>query len=597
MRFKIVGGLGGRAALAGAAALAAALMSGVAGGCAGGAGGGGAASRPARPAPGRTLELVYRVSRVDGDPGALRLRLELPAGTDAVRELQLPEDWAGRRELWRNVHDLRAVTPGARVAEGAGPARRRLDAPPGAPVAVEWTLRPARGDAAATDARGAHNHTDLGPRWAQLVGHDALVLPALRLGTPVRATFIFEGLPRGAVLATSFGVATGPEARVVHRGVLGELQHAVYTAGFEPGAVRLSSMRAGTGTVHLAVRGRLAIPDGTLADAVRRVVAAERGFWRDRGPPTYLVSVGVAPRGTLAGTRLTGSFIANIDSTRRMDEVVVTLFGHELMHDWIGGAIGPDPNLPEGALSWFTEGFTDFASQRVLWRTKLLSDSAYLASVNDALREHAMSPARDLPWSEVVARRWTDEAAQRQPYLRGRLLALRLDAAMRAASSGRRSLDDVLRGLLDAALEDPPPLTESTLVEAFARELDPEVARREVRLALAGGRLELPAAMFGPCATARVTPRGSWDPGFDVDASIAERRARGVRAGGAAAAAGLREGMTIAGISLWRGDATRPVHLTVRDEEGERRISFLPESSAKVEVQEFSLGRGCRVEG
>src|SRR5689334_23495443 len=43
-------------------------------------------------------------------------------------------------------------------------------------------------------------------------------------------------------------------------------------------------------------------------------------------------------------------------------------------------------------------------------------------------------------------------------------------------------------------------------------------------------------------------------PGFDVDGSLPTRRVTGVRPGGPAAAAGLRDSMTLAGVDISRGD-------------------------------------------
>ena len=113
----------------------------------------------------------------------------------------------------------------------------------------------------------------------------------------------------------------------------------------------------------------------------------------------------------------------------------------------------------------------------------------------------------------------------------------------------------------------------------------------------AGGLLHVPAAAVAACARSRVEQRPRWEPGFDVEASLASRRAQGVLAGGAAERAGLRDGMTIAGASIWRGDATRAIELRVRADSAERRISFLPASEATVPVEVLWVPRGCRMGG
>ncbi len=113
-------------------------------------------------------------------------------------------------------------------------------------------------------------------------------------------------------------------------------------------------------------------------------------------------SVGETSRGTLAGTRLTNAFVADIDPARpALDDRVLMLLGHEMMHEWIGGKLHNAPDIPDGHLSWLTEGFTDYASARVLWRAGVFNDSTYVSYVNGWLSEYAMSPARDLTWPEV----------------------------------------------------------------------------------------------------------------------------------------------------------------------------------------------------
>jgi len=189
----------------------------------------------------------------------------------------------------------------------------------------------------------------------------------------------------------------------------------------------------------------------------------------------------------------------------------------------------------------------------------------------------------------------TDAAAQRQPYLRGHLLALRLDAAVRAASQGRRSLDDALRALLVADAGRPPAVSDSTIAAVVGREIGVARVRAEIDAARAGGAMYVPPSVVGACATARVEPRPRWEPGFDVDASLAARRLQGVRAGSAAERAGLRDGMSIAGASIWRGDATRSIELRVRADSAERQISYLPASDATVPVQVIAVPPGCRM--
>jgi predicted metalloprotease with PDZ domain len=260
------------------------------------------------------------------------VRLVLLPRADSMVMLQLPNEWAGRSQLFRNIVDLGTPTRGARISATDRPDRVRLVADPRRDVAVTWRVK---ATPPASSVPDGHNHSDVARAWAQIVGHEGLVLPALDDGTPVVVDFAFRGFDRNAVVTTSF-TPSSPAATFSARTQLGDLRHALYFIGTAPGAVRSYRSRIAGGGLTILIRGHLSIDDSTLVNGVRRVVEVERGFWRMPSPKNYLVSIGVAPRGSIGGQRLANAFVADIDSTRRMDDHVLELFAHELMHEWIG---------------------------------------------------------------------------------------------------------------------------------------------------------------------------------------------------------------------------------------------------------------------
>ena len=84
----------------------------------------------------------------------------------------------------------------------------------------------------------------------------------------------------------------------------------------------------------------------------------------------------------------------------------------------------------------------------------------------------------------------------------------------------------------------------------------------------------------------------TWDPGFDVDASLAAERVVRARAGGPAASAGLRDSMQILGVDISRGDPTRQIRLRVRAGTDTTRVQYLPVGSS-VMLQEWSRTPAC----
>ncbi|MDO8801180.1 hypothetical protein [Phenylobacterium sp.] len=128
---------------------------------------------------------------------------------------------------------------------------------------------------------------------------------------------------------------------------------------------------------------------------------------------------------------------------------------HEYMHSWIPNQVGGLPLQDEARDYWFSEGFTEFYASRALLASGIWSLEDFVARYNEVLTRYAGSPARNFTADQVMAEFWTNPDAQQSPYDRGRLLALRWDRAVRVASAGKLSLDDVLRRQRDAVRAGP----------------------------------------------------------------------------------------------------------------------------------------------
>jgi predicted metalloprotease with PDZ domain len=520
----------------------------------------------------------------------LAVSLLIRPRADSVVMLQLPNEWAGRTQLFREIVDLGTPTRGARIDVTDRPDRVRLIADPRRDVVVTWRVKATPPSSSAPDG---HNHSDVGRGWAQLVGHEALVLPALDNATPVVVDFVFRGFDRKALVATSFGAPSSPGATLTARTKLGDLQHALYDIGMTPGALRSYRSKIAGGDFTILIRGHLSIDDSALVNSVRRVVTVERGFWRTPSPPNYLVSIGVAQRGSFGGQRLANAFVANIDSTRHMDDDVVGLFAHELMHEWIGsGVLSASPAIPDGSISWFTEGFTEFATHRVMRAAGLLSDADYIEAINHDLLDHAISTARDSSWTAIVNGFWHDGAMQREPYRRGELIGVELNAAILRATNGHVSLDSTLRRLTFQRDRFPNGFTQETLIEQLGEQTGAAAARAIVEPFLAGGPIALSADALGACVVPTMVERTTWDPGFDIDASLAAKRVVRARPGGPAASAGLRDSMAILGVDISRGDPAKRIRLRVRAGTDTTRVEYLP-AGPPVMVQQWSRTPGC----
>ena len=137
------------------------------------------------------------------------------------------------------------------------------------------------------------------------------------------------------------------------------------------------------------------------------------------------------------------------------------LASHEYFHAWNVKRLRPvelgpfdyenevyTPNL------WVAEGFTDYYGGLMVRRAGLSTPAEYLENLSDSIRELQTTPGRlAQPVSQSSSDAWIklyrpDENSPNSTisyYTKGAVVAFLLDARIRAATAGARSLDDVMR--------------------------------------------------------------------------------------------------------------------------------------------------------
>ena len=128
---------------------------------------------------------------------------------------------------------------------------------------------------------------------------------------------------------------------------------------------------------------------------------------------------------------------------------LLELVSHETLHLWNGELLRR--HHPKEHYFWFSEGFTEFYTPRILLRQGLIDEADYRAIRHRTIEEYNQSPARHLTNEELSIRFWADHDAQRMTYLRGALFALHLDTELRTRG---HSLDLIMAELIDLARRD-----------------------------------------------------------------------------------------------------------------------------------------------
>jgi predicted metalloprotease with PDZ domain len=223
------------------------------------------------------------------------------------------------------------------------------------------------------------------------------------------------------------------------------------------------------GTRHiLANEGEAGVFDGArAAKDVETLIRAQRDLWGSLPYERYVVMNVLTAAPGIAGGGLEHKdstvLIASRWATRTRAPYLawLELVSHEVFHAWNvkrlrPAELGPFDYENENFTPslWMAEGLTDYYADLLVHRAGLSSREEYLQSLSAKIEELQTNPGRlVMSASQASFDAWIkyyrpDENSINVAvsyYTKGAVVAFLLDARIRAATNGARSLDDVLR--------------------------------------------------------------------------------------------------------------------------------------------------------
>lgn len=447
--------------------------------------------------------------RVDVRPTETGLAFSLVADGSLPRRFVLQKRWAGEEEVLGHLEGPTLEGCGATVT----PPREDLGTHAGwslpercRHVVVRWRVASPKPGSLAWGWEFDPVAVD-GLRTA--IAESTLVLPDVADDTRVRIEVRFADVPTGQEGVWSLGPG-------VHTTTTRAARHAWLAIGRFTGGVAVAE--------HLTLEARFAEGHFDVPAARRdlgKLLGAEARIFAPDRPETLRVLVIPMPHdeddGDDHGTSLTGSAFLWMDGGRKWGEAQARLAAHEMFHLYLGQIIERGGDEPDERTYWFSEGFTEHYTDVLMARAKLYDAAAWLEAIRSRVRRYHAHPHCETP-NDKAEMKWGGAALQ-LPYLRGSLVAAHVDAAIRRASDGKQSLDDLMRRLLARARRNEPPLDSERMLAAIADLAGPKVAATARAVALGGQRLALSKDTFGPCVV--VTGEGAKQdvlpaPGVDL---------------------------------------------------------------------------------
>jgi len=361
-------------------------------------------------------------------------------------------------------------------------------------------------------------------------GNAFLILPDDKVRRKASVTWDFTAYGQSGNGASSLGVGDAGSHEAIPAA---ELAHMYYMGG-RPGLYR--SDKDG---FFAAWQG---MPPFQMAPLMNWAADLHRSYGTFFGylPPRFGVFGRTNVRNPGSGIGLSDSFAFTFNETSKPEDLR-SLLAHEMLHAWVNSL---DASMDEaGGLdrSWFGEGLAVHYQRLLPYRAKLMSPADFLADLNETAGRYYTNIKINVPNAEIPAGFWRDTRIRVLPYDRGSLYFAATDAAIRKASNGARSLDDLVRSML-AERRAGRPMDEALYRRLLRADLgDQGIADFEAMLR--GSIVLPPSDAFGAQFRRVEKPLRRFDLGFDPASLLARPKVvRGLVPGSAAALAGLREG-------------------------------------------------------
>ena len=425
------------------------------------------------------VDYAISISETDTDSRVM-IRVDFAGEADGETLLHLPSEWGGEGELWNLVRDLQVT--GGDMEAGETPDQMIVHHAPGAPLQLVYRIEPDRPGEPSAEA-GDYYRPYVEPGYVHLIGNTVFIAPDMDADTPVTVQI---HAPDGWTLASD----------LEHGGLTRDaLMESVLVAG----DFRISEVAVAGAPVRLAIRGETGIEDAAMMRALGDVVAANHAYWATQSEP-YLVTVLPlsAPEGwmSVGGTNL-GDAFAFFTTANATPDILTRILMHEHVHSWnprlLGGSI---TGAEEPAGYWFSEGFTDFLTQRAAVRAGVWPAEAAIEAWNETFAEYGASPVREAPNADIINGCWTRADYQRLPYLRGMMFAGLVDHHVRTETDGAFDLDDVLLAMRTRDADRPAPLH---FAEAVRQVTGLDISALMTRHIEQGEPITLETDTFGAC--------------------------------------------------------------------------------------------------
>ena len=291
-------------------------------------------------------------------------------------------------------------------------------------------------------------------------GETFLILPepdsSQAMFEPIKVRWNLDDMAAGAVGVSSLGVGDVivPASK--------DLQ-SLRSCFFMGGRVELHPQTPPTSGFFSAWHGNAPFNLRDLMKTEEKLYAFYDKFFKQEATTPYGVFLRENPVNAGGGMELSGSFVATFGPKTRLDDLKITL-AHEMLHTFVGSL-----DKPAGLLSsWYSEGMAVYYARLLALRAGQITADQFLHDLNTTAGRYYSDALISTPNDEIPSRFWADTRIRVLPYDRGSMYLAVVDGEVRAASGGKRTLDDLLLAMVERRKHNLP-LDQNAWVEQVAK--------------------------------------------------------------------------------------------------------------------------------
>lgn len=232
----------------------------------------------------------------------------------------------------------------------------------------------------------------------------------------------------------------------------------LYASFFVGGDYRRYSFTHKKDSIYFITRGDWkSFTDQDILNQLKQTISAQKEFWSDprRGNFSVTLTPTYETWYSVGGSGFSNSFISFASNNEKVTLTQMKwLYNHELFHKWVGRTIQIENDVEQ---YWFSEGFTDYYSYKLMLKNDFLNVSEYIKILNkDVITPHYKDPVNTVPNSKLTFNEYWSNYAKymKLPYRRGLLYAFLLDSQIKKQSNYTQSLDNLMIDLFQLSLKD-----------------------------------------------------------------------------------------------------------------------------------------------